>query len=326
MNIISIAYDQTCTILCILMNYTLHQLRVFVKVCQTKSVTKAAEELFLTQPAVSIQLGQFQSHFSTPLTEVVGRRLYITEFGKTISEAAERVLAEVAEIEYRTQAVESQVSGRLRFAIVGTAQYVLPFIIRDFMQRFPAVEISVDVTNRRRVMQSLQSNDVDFGLVSLLPESDQFNSIELMGNNLHLLAAQSLVPDARPSKRHIESLLFVYRETGSGTRDMMERIIKESDVRVQRRLELSSNEAVKQALIAGLGCSIIPLISVKNELTQGVLRIIPLKGLPIRSTWRCIWRRQKRLSPAADAFVRYVQSEKKHILAEHFGWLKDYAV
>ena len=259
-----------------------------------------------------------------PLTEVVGRRLYVTDFGQDIARSAERVLAEVAEIDHRTGAFKGELSGRLRLSIVGTAQYVLPFFIRDFMRTHPAVELSVDVTNRARVVRSLQRNEVDFSLVSLMPETLSLHSIDLMRNTLQLVASASILSKERISKRELSTIPFIYREEGSGTREMMEKVVREYNLPVNKRLELSSNEAVKQAIIAGLGCSIVPIISMKSELQQGSLRVIPVKGFPIHSMWRLIWLKQKKLSPVAEAFRLYMNSQKARMVKEQFAWLQDY--
>ena len=144
------------------MNYTLNQLQIFLKVTQTHSVTKAAEELNLTQPAVSIQLKNFQNQFDIPLTEVVGRKIYITDFGKEIAQLAERVLEQVATINQKTQAYGGQLTGRLKLSTVSTGRYVLPFFLAPFMKKNKSVELIMDVKNRSKVIDSLEQNTVDF--------------------------------------------------------------------------------------------------------------------------------------------------------------------
>ena len=134
----------------------------------------------------------------------------------------------------------------------------------------------------------------------------------------------SILSKERISKRELSTIPFIYREEGSGTREMMEKVVREYDLPVNKRLELSSNEAVKQAIIAGLGCSIVPIISMKSELQQGSLRVIPVKGFPIHSMWRLIWLKQKKLSPVAEAFRLYMNSQKARMVKEQFAWLQDY--
>ena len=169
------------------MHFTLHQLMVFLKITETKSITKASEELHLTQPAVSIQLKKFQDQFDIPLTEVIGRQLYVTDFGKEIAFAAEKILNEVQAINHKTMAFKGQLSGRLKISVVSTGKYVIPYFITDFIKENNAVELELDVTNKAKVIKSLQNNDVDFSLVSLLPENMEVEKIDLMENKLYLV-------------------------------------------------------------------------------------------------------------------------------------------
>lgn len=169
------------------MNYTLNQLQIFLKVVQTKSVTKAAEELCLTQPAVSIQLRNFQDQFDIPLTEVVGRKIYITEFGKEIALAAEQILEKVYEINYKTQAYKGQLFGPLKISIVSTGKYVMPYFLSGFIKQHPAVELKMDVTNKARVIESMEQNEVDFALVSILPTHMNIEKVDLLQNKLFLI-------------------------------------------------------------------------------------------------------------------------------------------
>lgn len=307
------------------MNYTLHQLQVFLKITQTMSITKAAEELHLTQPAVSIQLKNLQDQFDIPLTEVVGRKIFITDFGKEIAEAAEKILNEVHAINYKTQAHKGQLIGRLKITVVSTGKYVMPYFLSDFLKQHSGVELMLDVTNKTKVIESLKQNEVDFSLVSVLPDNLQTEKIELMENKLYLVGGKG---QAFQGKAHEQSLLeqmpLIYREQGSGTRHSMEKFIKQNNLAVINKLELTSNEAVKQAVIAGLGYSIMPLIGIKNELTNGDLQIIPVKGFPINSTWNIIWLKNKSFSPVAAAFLKYIEHEKSRITQEWFGWLDQF--
>ena len=174
------------------MNYTLHQLQIFLKISQIQSITKAAEELHLTQPAVSIQLKNFQDQFSIPLTEVVGRKLYITDFGKEIALAAEKILNEVYAINYKTLAYQGSLSGRLKISIVSTGKYVMPYFLSDFMKINSGVDLVMDVTNKARVVEILELNEVDFVLVSVLSNNLKIYSIELISNRLFYVGSKEL--------------------------------------------------------------------------------------------------------------------------------------
>ncbi len=302
------------------MNYTLHQLKVFLKITEKQSITKAAEELFLTQPAVSIQLKNFQDQFSIPLTEVVGRKLYVTDFGKEIAEAAERIIDQVYAINYKSLAYEGSLFGRLKISIVSTGQYVMPFFLSDFINTNSGVELSMDVTNKSKVVKALEQNEVDFALVSVLPEHLKIDCVELMENKLLLVGSTKHKIKNKINKSTFEGLPLIYREQGSATRSAMEGFIRENKLPTSKKIELTSNEAVKQAVMSGLGYSIMPLIGIKNELLNKDLQIIDVEGLPLSTTWNLVWLRSKKLSPAASAFLEYVKLEKERIISEHFSW------
>ncbi|MGB3151015.1 MAG: LysR family transcriptional regulator [Maribacter sp.] len=302
------------------MNYTLHQLQVFLKVSEKQSITKAAEELFLTQPAVSIQIRNFQDQFSIPLTEVVGRKLYITDFGKEIAVAAEKILDQVHAINYKSLSYEGNLSGRLKISIVSTGKYVMPYFLTDFISENNGVELLMDVTNKAKVVKALELNEVDFALVSVLPTHLKINSVALMENKLFLVGGTKRIIKKHSKKKLFEKLPLIYREQGSATRNAMEGFIRSNNLPAMKKIELTSNEAVKQAVMSGLGYSIMPLIGIKNELRNKDLQIIRVAGLPISTTWNLIWLTSKNLSPAASAFLEYVKQEKEKIISEHFDW------
>lgn len=308
------------------MNYTLNQLKIFLKVTQAGSITKAAEELHLTQPAVSIQLKNFQDQFDIPLTEVIGRQLYVTDFGKEIADTAEQILDGVNALNYKTHAHKGELTGRLKISIVSTGKYVMPYFLTDFLKLHPGIELSMDVTNKAKVLESLEKNEVDFSLVSLLPDSIAVNYLRLMQNKLYLVTNSEMALH-KPSYTVsvLAQLPLIYREAGSGTRLVMERFIHQHNINVQKKIELTSNEAVKQAVIAGLGASIMPLIGIKNELGNGQLHIIPIKKLPIKTNWHLIWQKNKRFSAAAQAYLDYVSKEKDNIIHHKFDWFERYA-
>lgn len=307
------------------MFYTLNQLRIFLKVATTLNITRAAEELHLTQPAVSIQLKNFQNQFDIPLIEVVGKKIYLTDFGREIAEAADKILTEVSAINYKMHSHKGQLTGRLKLSIVSTGKYIAPYVITDFMKQHPGVELIMDVTNKAQVLLSLEKNEVDFSLVSVLPETIKINRLELMQNKLYLVGnAETRFGKKENDKKIFESIPLIYREQGSGTRHVMEKFIRQNDLPVQKKMELTSNEAVKQAVIAGLGYSIMPLIGIKNELQQNQLKIIPVKGFPIISTWYLIWLKDKKLSPVATAYLSHIRKEKQNIIQSKFEWFEKY--
>lgn len=307
------------------MNYTLNQLKIFLKIVRVGSITKAAEALHLTQPAVSIQLRNFQEQFDLPLTEVVARKLYITDFGREVADVAEQILDGVNALDYKTHAHKGQLTGRLRISVVSTGKYVMPYFLADFTNKNPGVELAMDVTNKARVIQSLEMNEVDFSLVSVLPDALATEHIRLMQNKLFLVANTEKKFRKKVYDNSIfEELPLIYREQGSATRLVMERFIRENSLSVLKKMELTSNEAVKQAVIAGLGASIMPLIGLKNELNYGQLQIIPVKRFPIKTHWHLIWLKGKKFSAVPKAYLEYLRKEKDQIIKSKFDWFEKY--
>jgi DNA-binding transcriptional LysR family regulator len=307
------------------MNYTLNQLQIFLKIVQTQSVTKAAEELHLTQPAVSIQLKNFQNQFDIPLTEVLGRKIYITDFGREIAESAEDILNQVYAINYKTLTYKGQLSGRLKISVVSTGKYVMPFFLTEFMQQHAGIEFMMDVTNKSKVIESLENNEVDFALVSILPEKLNIEKLDLLQNKLFLVGPPGhKIKKGIKTREIFQGLPLIFREKGSGTRQTMESFIEKNNLTVTKKMELTSNEAVKQALLAGLGFSIMPLIGIRNELHQQELRIIPVKGLPIKTTWSLIWLKGKKHAPSSLSLIEYLKREKAAIVLEKFSWYEQY--
>ena len=306
------------------MNYTLNQLQIFLKITQTLSVTKAAEELHVTQPAVSIQLKNFQDQFDIPLTEVVGRKIYITEFGKEIAEAAEAVLNQIATINYKTQSYKGQLTGRLKLSIVSTGKYVMPYFLAPFMKRHDHIDLVMDVTNRSKVIEDLKNNAVDFALLTFLPATLALERLELLENKLFLVGSgEEKFRKAPYPKSILKELPLIFRENGSGTRKAMEGFIAKSRLGLIPKMELTSNEAVLEAVMAGLGYSIMPLLGIKSQLQHKHVQIIPVTGLPIKAYWRLVWLKGKKHSPVASAFLDYVRREKNAIIEKHFkieGW------
>ena len=305
------------------MNYTLHQLEIFRTIAELQSVTKASEHLFLTQPAVSIQLKNFQAQFNLPLFEIVGRKLYITEFGEDISETAFKILEQVENIKYKSAIFEGKIAGKLNISIVSTAKYTMPYFLSDFIKTNEMVSLTIDVTNKMTVLRSLENNECDFAMVSTIPEKLNIDRIELMKNKLYFVANK----DFNPSKKKVllkdlNKSLFIFREPGSATRLAMEKYLVKHKIAIEKEMELTSNEAVKQAIIAGLGISIMPVIGIKNELQNGDLQIIEMTDFPLETNWNLIWLKSKNLSLVAKAFKEHLEENKEKIIKQHFTWFK----
>lgn len=296
------------------MNFTLHQLRIFREVVRLRSITKAAEKMHMTQPALSIQMKNFQGQFDIPLTEVIGKQLHITKFGKDIAELADNILSEAERLKYRTQEYNDLLAGELRISSASTGKYVIPYFLSGFTRSHPSVDLILDVSNKTRVLRNLKDNEIDIALVSVVPENLDVEEIVLLDNQLYLVGDS---PDIDPEKP------LIFREEGSATRQAMDAYFGRKGGR--KSLELTSNEAVKQAVIAGLGYSILPLIGIRNELANKELHIIKAPGLPMTTKWRLIWLKGKKLSPLALKFLEYISENKSEIAERQFKWYLDYA-
>jgi len=291
------------------MNYTLHQLLIFLEVVKQQSITKAAAVMYMTQPALSIQLKNFQNQFDIPLTEVIGKQLYVTDFGKSIAEIAENVIKEADAIKYKTKEYSDLIAGKLRISSASTGKYVIPYFLSGFQKRYPGIDIILDVSNKTTVVQNLKDNEVDFALVSVIPEGIDIEEELLVENKIFKVSDKNISTKESP---------LIFREDGSATRMAMDQYYKKAKER--KSIKLTSNEAVKQAVIAGLGNSLIPLIGIKNELTNGELHIIPSKGLPIVTSWRLIWLKKKKLSPIALTYLDFLRENKEDIIQQKFDW------
>ena len=296
------------------MKYTLNQLHVFQKVFETKSITKAADQLFMTQPAVSIQLKNFQQQFKTPLYEYQGRGIVITEFGKQIAKIVGSCMNNLNELEILSSAYDNILKGKLKIASASTGKYVIPFFLSDFLKQHKGIDLALNVTNKSMVVESLLNNKIDFAIISTLPDNIEINEELLIENKLYLVGL---------SKQNFISKPLIFRENGSATRLVMEGYFNKFKKGV-KKIELESNEAVKQAVLANIGISILPIIGLKNEIKSQQLEIIPQKKLPITTQWRIVWRKDKNLSPVAKAFLNYIKLNKEMIVQKYFKWYDAY--
>jgi DNA-binding transcriptional LysR family regulator len=299
------------------MNYTLHQLRIYLKVTETLSITKTAEKLNLTQPAISIQLKNFQDQFDYPLIEIINKKIQVTGLGKEIAIAAESIIHEIDNINYKSQNYKNKLAGHLKMAIVSTGKYIMPYFLGEYLKQNSGVDLTMDVTNYSKVISSLLQYEIDFALISHDPENLKFEKFDLISNDLFLVGGNTISAPSNGDKAITDST-FLFREEGSRTRLVMENFISKNKFKIKKKIELTSNEAVKQSIIAGLGLSIMPIIGIRNEIEDGLLKVIPMKGLPVQTTWRLIWLKEKKLSPIAESYLNYLTKEKDNIIQNYF--------
>lgn len=275
----------------------------------------------MTQPAVSIQLKNFQDQFEIPLFEIISRRIHITPFGHEIATSAKEILFQAELLKHKALKYRGELTGTLRLSIVSTGKYVLPFFLQPFIAKHPGVDLQMDVTNKELVIESLNRNEVDFALVSILPDRLLVDSIPILDNSLYLFSSPKLDTSLNMTPKDLVNYPLILREKGSGTRQSMERFLKQHGIAVRRKLELTSNEAVKQAVKAGLGMSIMPLIGLKHELEAGELTLVPIDGLPVRTQWQLISLKGKRHGPVAEAFKNFILEKKVELANQYFNWL-----
>jgi len=307
------------------MNYSLHQLKIFLTVIETESITKAAEVLHLTQPAISIQLKNLQNQFNIPLTEIIGRKLYITDFGREIAVHAKEIIDQMDTIKYKTLSYQGRLAGKLKLAVVSTGKYIIPYFLSEFLSQNSSIELEIDVTNKSKVIEKLENNVIDLALVSTIPMNLKTEGLSLIKNKLYLVGkAKSTFSKKNIDTQFLQTIPLIYREQGSSTRYLMEQFLELNGVKNQNTLELTSNEAVKQAVLAGLGFSIMPLIGLRNEISSGELKIIPINRLPIVTEWQLIWLSDKKHSFVSQAFIEHVKDNKKSIIDTYFSWYDNY--
>ncbi len=198
----------------------------------------------------------------------------------------------------------------------------MPYYISDFVNQHSGVDFSIDVTNKQNVVRDLEQNKIDFALVSVLPKHLSLETIPLLKNSLHLVGGttRELHNEGKISEI-FQNEPLLYREKGSATRNAMEAFIDGRNVSVTKKIELTSNVALKQAVIAGLGYSIMPMIGIKNAVDIGAIKVIDYPGLPINTQWNIVWLKNKSLSPVASAFIEYLKIEKETITTKHFSWV-----
>jgi DNA-binding transcriptional LysR family regulator len=298
------------------MSYTLHQLDVFASVAKNKSITKAAKELFMSQPAVSIQVKKLQEHFDIDLIEVIGKQLYLTDAGVELYNSQKKIKNELKSLEMALDELKGVMKGKLSIVVVSTAKYFMPYILGKFRNELPQVQISLKVTDRNEVTSQLKENTSDLAVYSQLPEGIALEQIEFLSNPLVLAASpdHQLADKKNIQWKDLEKYDFLIRETGSGTRLVMERLLNEENIDPEMVMELSTNEAVKQAIMAGIGISLVSRYSLLNEEKMGKISVLDVKGLPYVNNWKLVYPKGKKLSPVARSFIDFAKNKDIHAI------------
>ena len=289
-------------------NYTLKQLQTFIEVAKEKSVSKAAARLFVTQPAVSMQIRQLEDAFGLKLIEPEGRNIRLTGPGQDFLTHAVVAMGQLKDLEASMAEHAGSRKGRIDLAIVSTVKYFVPMLLVRFSKLLPGIEVTLKIDNRENILAMLARNEVDLAIMGRPRGTLDCEATPFATNPLGLVCAPDH-PLSRRKRLALESLKgcdFVVREDGSGTRDAMERLFAEHDIAINVVMEMPSNETIKQAVMAGMGMSFLSLRTVRRELASGHMVLLDVKDLPLVGHWYVAHLRQRRLSPAAKSFQAFL--------------------
>lgn len=294
---------------------TLHQLKLFEVVARHGSFTRAAEELFITQPTVSMQVKQLTKAVGLPLFEQIGKRLYLTDAGRELLATCREIFDRLDAFEMSVADFKGLKQGRLRLSAVTTTKYFVPRMLGPFCKLYPGIDVEFKATNHERLMARLSENLDDLYILSQLPEHMDISYHPFMENPLVVLAPidHPLAQEKNISLQRLRGEPFIMREPGSGTRSSVQKLFDEHGVQVRVRLELGSNEAIKQAIAGGLGISILSRHTLGPEGTTNELAILDVEGFPILRHWYVVYLAGKQLSVVANTFFQYLLNEAKQV-------------
>ena len=297
---------------------TLHQLHILEAIARHGSFTRAAEELNLTQPTVSQQVKQLTKAMGMPMFDQIGKRLYLTDAGKAVLEASQDIADRMARLEMQMSDMKGLEQGRLRLATTTTAKYFVPRLLGPFHEQHPGITLSLEITNQEQVLERLANNqddlyftgrpprDLDIELRPILP-----NPLVVVANRNHPLAEEKSIP-----LKKLSGLPIILREAGSGTRGLVEQFFADNRIDLNPIIELTSNEAIKQAIVGGLGISLLSQHSLALENHDSPLTILDVEGFPIQQYWYVVYPSGKQLSIAAQAFMDFLVDEGKKSIEE----------
>ncbi len=291
------------------MNITIRQLKVFREVARLQSFTRASKALYLTQPAVYMQIKQLEEAVGLKLFEKQGRQISLTDAGDEIRLLSDSVLQQIDETQDHLQQIASGDQGKLRLAVATTVASVATRLMARFNEQHPAMSLHFTVTNREGLIQLLQNNETDIVIMGKPPEELELDTQELMANPLVIIAPPShpLCDSDKPvSLNTLFQQDFILREPSSGTRQAIERFMNTHGRTLHSSIEMNSNDAITQSVAEGLGLGIVSVHTVTNELKQGRLKLIDATGFPLHRSWYMVQRKGKRLSPLSERFKSYI--------------------
>lgn len=295
---------------------TLHQLKVFEAAARHGSFTRAAEELFLTQPTVSMQIKQLTKSVGLPLFEQVGKRLFLTEAGRELFATCREIFNVISQFEITVADLKGLKQGSLRLAVITTAKYIIPRLLGPFCELYPGIDVSLQVTNHEGILERMTANLDDLYIMSQLPEHLDIQFQPFLENPLVVFAPVNhpLSTETNISLERLAQEPFIMREPGSGTRRAIQSLLEENGIKVKVKLELGSNEAIKQAIAGGLGISVLSRHTLLTDAHQ--FSILDAQHFPIKRTWYIVHPSGKQLSIVARTYYEYLLGAAKRIVEE----------
>lgn len=293
---------------------TMRQFVIFEAVARHLSFSRAAEELHLSQPAVSMQVRQMESVVELPLVEQIGKKIFLTEAGQVLSHASQNIAVQLQDLGQALNRLKGVEGGSIKIGITSTAKAVASGILAGFRQHYPRVDLALEVSNRAAVLEMLSQNRIDLAIMGQVPPNLGLTATRLMENPLvvvapvdHPLCARQNIPLADLAEE-----TFLVREPGSGTQDAMERFFAANGLRIARSVSMNTNAAVKMAVQAGLGLGILSLQTLEMELALQRLAVLSVEGFPVIRHWYLVHREDKLLAPAAQAFKENLLNSLPH--------------
>jgi len=296
---------------------TLRQLQIFEAIGRLKNFSRVAEELFLTQSTVSTQIKHLTELVGMPLVEVVGRKTYLTQAGEILYHACQDVINRLDNAEMAFADLQGIKIGTLKLSVISTAKYFAPEVLGKFWQQYPGIEVSLEVNNKENILQRLINNEDDLYILGHNPPKDlDIHSLAFASNPVYVMASKEhplATQNKRISLKQLAEQALIFREPGSGIRDVIEKLFASKGLKPNVRMILSNNEAIKHALIGQLGISVLSLHTILLEGDKGPIALLNVEGFPVQRKWHVVYRKGKELSVVAQAFVEFLTDEGKRI-------------
>ena len=299
------------------MHITFRQLKLFLAVVDHASVSAAAKAMHITQPTASMQLKEISQSVGLPLYEVIGKKIFFTDTGLELAHTARQMMQAWELFEQQVDAAKGLSKGKLKVSVVSTAKYFMPRLIGQFCKQHPAVDVSLEILNRDGVVKRMHDNLDDLYIMSQPPKDVPLHDNVFLSNPLVAIAANanSLTKLSAVTLSQLSEQRFILREKGSGTRMVADSFFKKHKLKVDIRMELGSNEAIKEAVAGGLGIGILSQHALHGHRKENGVTVLPVKGFPIMSQWHIVHHAKKQLSPIALGFKQHLlKNVRSHLL------------